>query len=89
LLKLLFLDRVGADPQPLLIAQRQRFERIAQRIRTAVNEARVSIRGSGYPKRVRAVPFHAHQRLGSTLEGEPKSACQMLVRHLLGDLFPD
>jgi PadR family transcriptional regulator AphA len=39
LLKLLFLDRSGADPRPLLNAQRERFEGIAERLQTAVNEA--------------------------------------------------
>jgi DNA-binding PadR family transcriptional regulator len=40
LLKLLFLDRRGADPGPLLNAQRARFESIGERIRHSVNEAR-------------------------------------------------
>ncbi len=39
LLKLLFLDRQGADPRPLLNAQRERFEGIAERLQTAVDEA--------------------------------------------------
>jgi DNA-binding PadR family transcriptional regulator len=39
LLKLLFLDRRAADPRPLLNAQRERFERIAERLRTTVDEA--------------------------------------------------
>jgi DNA-binding PadR family transcriptional regulator len=39
LLKLLFLDRRAADPRPLLSAQRERFERIADRLRTGVDEA--------------------------------------------------
>lgn len=40
LLKLLFLDRREADPRPLLIAQREQFHRIADRLQTAVNETR-------------------------------------------------
>jgi DNA-binding PadR family transcriptional regulator len=39
LLKLLFLDRRSADPRALLNAQRERFERIVERLGTAVNEA--------------------------------------------------
>jgi DNA-binding PadR family transcriptional regulator len=39
LLKLLFLHRREADPQPLLGAQRERFESIARRLQTAVSEA--------------------------------------------------
>lgn len=39
LLKLLFLDRRAADPRPLLSAQQERFESIAQRLQTAVSEA--------------------------------------------------
>lgn len=39
LLKLLFLERLGADPRPLLDAQRARFETIAQRLERSVNEA--------------------------------------------------
>jgi len=39
LLKLLYLDRLDTDPQPLLIAQRERFESIAARLQTAVDEA--------------------------------------------------
>lgn len=39
LLKLLFLTRSGADQRPLLNAQRERFEGIAERLETAVNEA--------------------------------------------------
>jgi DNA-binding PadR family transcriptional regulator len=39
LLKLLFLDRRGADPRPLLDAQRTRFESIAQRLQGAVCDA--------------------------------------------------
>jgi len=39
LLKLLFLDRRAADPRALLNGQRERFERIAQRLTTAVNHA--------------------------------------------------
>lgn len=39
LLKLLFLDRQGADPRPLLNAQRARFETIAERFQTAVDDA--------------------------------------------------
>lgn len=39
LLKLLFLDRSGADPRPLLNAQRERFEGIADRLQTVVDEA--------------------------------------------------
>jgi len=40
LLKLLFLDRRGSDPGPLLAAQRERFERIADRLQNSVNETR-------------------------------------------------
>jgi DNA-binding PadR family transcriptional regulator len=40
LLKLLFLDRLRADPQPLLTAQREQFESVAERLQTAVTEAR-------------------------------------------------
>ena len=40
LLKLLFLDRRGSDPGPLLAAQRERFERIADRLQKSVNETR-------------------------------------------------
>jgi PadR family transcriptional regulator AphA len=40
LLKLLFLDRRGTDPRPLLTAQREQFNRIAERLETAVNETR-------------------------------------------------
>lgn len=40
LLKLLFLDRSDADPRPLLSAQRERFESIAERLGAAVDEAR-------------------------------------------------
>ena len=39
LLKLLFLERRQADPGPLLAAQRVRFEAIAERLRTAADEA--------------------------------------------------
>ena len=39
LLKLLFLDRRGGDARPLLLAQRQRFESIAERLQAAANEA--------------------------------------------------
>jgi DNA-binding PadR family transcriptional regulator len=39
LLKLLFLDRGGADPRPLLNAQRERFNGIAERLQTAVDAA--------------------------------------------------
>lgn len=39
LLKLLFLDRRGGDPQALLNAQRARFESIAERLNSSVNEA--------------------------------------------------
>ena len=39
LLKLLFLDRRGADTRPLLEAQRARFESIAERLHGAVNQA--------------------------------------------------
>jgi hypothetical protein len=39
LLKLLFLHRSGADPRPLLDAQRARFEAIAARLRTSVNDS--------------------------------------------------
>jgi DNA-binding PadR family transcriptional regulator len=39
LLKLLFLERAAADPRPLLNAQRDRFERIAERLATAVHDA--------------------------------------------------
>jgi len=39
LLKLLFLDRRDGDPRPLLSAQRARFEGIAQRLQSSVNEA--------------------------------------------------
>jgi DNA-binding PadR family transcriptional regulator len=40
LLKLLFLDRRGTDPRPLLTAQREQFNRIAERLETAVSETR-------------------------------------------------
>jgi PadR family transcriptional regulator AphA len=40
LLKLLFLDRAGRDPRPLLRHQRQAFERIVDRLRSAMDEAR-------------------------------------------------
>jgi hypothetical protein len=40
LLKLLFLDRCGTDPRPLLTAQRKQFNRIAERLETAINETR-------------------------------------------------
>jgi DNA-binding PadR family transcriptional regulator len=39
LLKLLFLDRQGADPTPLLAAQRTRFETIAARLQNAIDQA--------------------------------------------------
>jgi DNA-binding PadR family transcriptional regulator len=39
LLKLLFLDRRGGDPTPLLAAQRAQFETIADRLETAIEEA--------------------------------------------------
>jgi DNA-binding PadR family transcriptional regulator len=39
LLKLLFLDRADVDPGPLLTAQRVRFERAAERLHTAVDDA--------------------------------------------------
>jgi PadR family transcriptional regulator AphA len=39
LLKLLFLDRQGADPQQLVNAQRAQFESIAKRLQSAVDEA--------------------------------------------------
>jgi DNA-binding PadR family transcriptional regulator len=39
LLKLLFLDRQGADPRPLLDAQRARFESIAERLQESVDAA--------------------------------------------------
>jgi DNA-binding PadR family transcriptional regulator len=39
LLKLLFLDRSGADSRPLLNAQRERFEGIAERLQSAVDQA--------------------------------------------------
>jgi PadR family transcriptional regulator AphA len=39
LLKLLFLDRRGDDPKPLLVAQRGRFEQAANRFQTAADEA--------------------------------------------------
>ena len=39
LLKLLFLDRLRADPLPLLRAQRTRFEQIAERLQHVVDEA--------------------------------------------------
>ncbi|HEY4827795.1 MAG TPA: PadR family transcriptional regulator [Solirubrobacteraceae bacterium] len=39
LLKLLFLHRRQADRRPLLKAQRERFEGIAERLQAAVNEA--------------------------------------------------
>jgi PadR family transcriptional regulator AphA len=40
LLKLLFLDRAGRDPRPLLRHQRLAFGRIVDRLRCAVDEAR-------------------------------------------------
>jgi len=39
LLKLLFLDRSGGDPGPLLHAQRAQFGAIAERLRGSVSEA--------------------------------------------------
>jgi DNA-binding PadR family transcriptional regulator len=39
MLKLLFLNRRGADPEPLLIAQRERFAKVAEGLGTAVDEA--------------------------------------------------
>jgi DNA-binding PadR family transcriptional regulator len=39
MLKLLFLSRRGADPEPLLIAQRERFAKVAEGLSTAVDEA--------------------------------------------------
>lgn len=39
LLKLLFLDRRGRDPQPLLRAQRARYESIVESLQVAVREA--------------------------------------------------
>jgi DNA-binding PadR family transcriptional regulator len=39
LLKLLFLDRANADPRPLLRAQRERFQSIADRFRGLADEA--------------------------------------------------
>ena len=39
LLKLVFLDRQGADPRPLLDAQRARFESIADRLEGSVDAA--------------------------------------------------
>jgi DNA-binding PadR family transcriptional regulator len=39
LLKLLFLDRSGRDPEPLLREQREQFDAIAGRLRVAVSDA--------------------------------------------------
>jgi hypothetical protein len=39
MLKLLFLARSGADPAPLLIAQRERFESLAERLTAAIDDA--------------------------------------------------
>ena len=39
LLKLLFLDRRDLDPDPLLHAQRARFQQIAERLQASVDEA--------------------------------------------------
>ena len=39
MLKLLFLDRAGADPAPLLAAQRERFAALADELETAVVRA--------------------------------------------------
>lgn len=39
LLKLVFLDRQGADPRPLLDAQRARFQSIAERLQGSVDAA--------------------------------------------------
>ena len=39
MLKLLFLDRAGTDPAPLLAAQRERFAALADELETAVSEA--------------------------------------------------
>jgi DNA-binding PadR family transcriptional regulator len=39
MLKLLFLSRRGADPEPLLVAQRERFAKVAEGLSTAADEA--------------------------------------------------
>jgi DNA-binding PadR family transcriptional regulator len=39
MLKLLFLARSDADPAPLLTAQRERFESLAERLTVAINDA--------------------------------------------------
>jgi hypothetical protein len=39
MLKLLFLTRRGADLEPLLIAQREHFARLAERLTAAAEEA--------------------------------------------------
>jgi DNA-binding PadR family transcriptional regulator len=39
LLKLLFLDRGARDPQPLLLAQRKRFDALADRLATTMSNA--------------------------------------------------
>jgi hypothetical protein len=56
MLKLLFLARSGADPAPLLMPQRERFESLAERLTAAIDEPTGSIRcccGGAWSRRPR------------------------------------